>query len=45
MDINAYKQVPLDQQKEKNAILLENLTARRENDINLYHNIEWSNRK
>ena len=30
MDINAYKQVLLDQQKEKNEILLENLTARRE---------------
>lgn len=30
MNINAYKQVLLDQQKEKNAILLENLTARRE---------------
>ena len=30
MDINTYKQVLLDQQKEKNEILLENLTARRE---------------
>jgi len=30
MDINAYKQVLLDQQKEKNEILLESLTARRE---------------
>ena len=30
MDINVYKQVLLDQQKEKNEILLENLTARRE---------------
>ena len=30
MDINLYKQVLLDQQKEKNEILLENLTARRE---------------
>jgi predicted AAA+ superfamily ATPase len=30
MDINAYKQVLLDQQKEKNEILLENLTARHE---------------
>jgi len=30
MDINAYKQVLLDQQKEKNEILLENLIARRE---------------
>jgi len=30
MDINAYKQVLLDQQKEKNDILLETLTARRE---------------
>jgi predicted AAA+ superfamily ATPase len=30
MDINAYKQVLLDQQKEKNEILLENLTTRRE---------------
>ena len=30
MDINAFKQVLLDQQKEKNEILLENLTARRE---------------
>lgn len=30
MDINAYKQVLLDQQKEKNGILLGNLTARRE---------------
>ena len=30
MDINAYKQVLLDQQKEKNEILLENLTARYE---------------
>jgi len=30
MEINAYKQVLLDQQKEKNEILLESLTARRE---------------
>ena len=30
MEINAYKQVLLDQQKEKNEILLEKLTARRE---------------
>jgi len=30
MDINTYKQVLLDQQKEKNEILLENLTTRRE---------------
>jgi len=30
MNINAYKQVLLDQQKEKNEILLENLTTRRE---------------
>jgi len=30
MDINAYKQVLLDQQKEKNEILLKNLTTRRE---------------
>ena len=30
MDINSYKQVLLDQQKEKNEILLERLTARRE---------------
>ncbi|MGL4955993.1 MAG: ATP-binding protein [Bacteroidales bacterium] len=30
MDINIYKQVLLDQQKEKNEILLESLTARRE---------------
>ena len=30
MNINAYKQVLLDQQKEKNEILLESLTARRE---------------
>ena len=30
MDMNAYKQVLLDQQKEKNEILLESLTARRE---------------
>ena len=30
MEINAYKQVLLDQQKEKNEILLENLTTRRE---------------
>jgi len=30
MDINAYKQVLLDQQKEKNEILLDNLTTRRE---------------
>ena len=30
MDINTYKQVLLDQQKEKNEILLENLIARRE---------------
>jgi hypothetical protein len=30
MDMNTYKQVLLDQQKEKNEILLENLTARRE---------------
>jgi predicted AAA+ superfamily ATPase len=30
MDINTYKQVLLDQQKEKNEILLENLTARQE---------------
>ena len=30
MDINVYKQVLLDQQKEKNEILLEVLTTRRE---------------
>ena len=30
MDVNTYKQVLLDQQKEKNEILLENLTTRRE---------------
>jgi|GEM_PF-5769769 len=30
MDINSYKQALLDQQKEKNEILLGNLTARRE---------------
>jgi len=30
VDINSYKQALLDQQKEKNEILLENLTARRE---------------
>ena len=30
MDMNSYKQVLLDQQKEKNEILLESLTPRRE---------------
>jgi len=42
MDINSYKQALLDQQKEKNEILLGNLTARREE---VYFDTYYTKRK